>query len=139
MSDDLPARRLTDDLWVRGQLAPDEVSAARDAGFSTIICNRPDGETPGQPPADAIRAAAEAAGIDFIENPIEPGAPTPDAIDRQGAAIRAAAGKSLAYCGSGQRATVLWMLANPHELDAEERIARAEAAGYQLGALRPRL
>ncbi len=139
MSDQLKANRLIEDLSVRGQLFPEEVEAARDAGFTTIICNRPDGESPGQPCADEVRSAAEAIGLTFIDNPIAPGAPPEDAVRKQGEAIQAAAGRALAYCGSGQRATILWMLANPHGLTAEERIARAAAAGYDLGALRPRL
>jgi uncharacterized protein (TIGR01244 family) len=139
MTRDLEARRLTDDFWVRGQLSPAEVAAARDAGFAAIVCNRPDGEKPGQPTAEEIRAAAQDAGLAFVHNAIDPGAPTPEAVRRQGEAIREAGGKVLAYCGSGQRATVLWMLANPHGFDADERIARAAEAGYDLAALRPRL
>ncbi|MGN3974234.1 TIGR01244 family sulfur transferase [Tsuneonella sp. SYSU-LHT278] len=139
MSSEFDAKVLTEDLSVRGQMSPAEVSAAREAGFGTIICNRPDYEAPGQTTAGEIRAAAQAAGMTFVHNPIAPGNPTPDAIQRQGDAIREADGKVLAYCGSGQRATMLWMLANPHEFDADERIARANEAGYDLAALRPRL
>ncbi len=133
------ANPLTDNLSVRGQLSPGEIAAARDAGFTAIICNRPDGETPGQPRAADVRSAAEAAGLTFVDNPIAPGAPTEDAVRKQGEAIRAAAGNTLAYCGSGQRATILWMLANPSGLSADERISCAAAAGYDLGALRPKL
>ena len=53
--------------------------------------------------------------------------------------IGGADGKVLAYCGSGQRATLLWMLSNPDNLSADERIERAAAAGYDLAGLREQL
>ena len=135
----MQAKKLTDTLSVAGQIAPVDVTAAKAAGVTTIICNRPDGEAADQPAADAIRAAAEAADIAFHHNPITPGNPTPDAVRRQGELIKDADGKVLAYCGSGQRATVLWMLANPGGLSADERIACAADAGYDLAQLRPKL
>lgn len=135
----LPVKKLTDDLSVGGQITVEDVAAAKAAGFVAIVCNRPDREKPDQPAADEIRAAAKDAGMTFTHNPILPGELTPGAVRKQGDAIRAADGKVLAYCGSGQRATSLWMLANPHGLSADERIARAAGAGYDLAALRPKL
>ena len=135
----MEVNQLTDDLCVRGQITPQDIKAIKDAGFKTIICNRPDGEKPDQAPVAEVRAAAEAAGLEFHDNPIAPGAITPEAVRKQGEAIRNAEGKVLAYCGSGQRATALWMLANPHQLSAEERLQCAGKAGYDLGALRPHL
>ena len=135
----METNKLTDRLCVRGQIMPGDVAAAKAAGFRAIICNRPDGEAPGQPASDAIRAAAEACGLDFTYNPVSPGAITTDAVERQGAALQGAGGKVLAYCGSGKRATVLWALANPEGLSAEERLECASGAGYDLGELRAAL
>lgn len=135
----MQANKLTDELSVRGQILADDIQAAKAAGYTTIICNRPDGEKPDQPSAEEIRAAAESAGLKFYHNPISPDGVTPEAVQKQGEAIGQADGKVLAYCGSGKRATVLWMLSNPHALSPEERIERAAAAGYDLGMLRPKL
>ncbi|MGE5952331.1 MAG: TIGR01244 family sulfur transferase [Qipengyuania vulgaris] len=135
----MQASKLTDDLSVRGQISAEDLATAKEAGFTTIVCNRPDGEKPDQPDAEEIRAAAEAAGLQFHYNPISPGGVTPDAVQKQGQIIRQAQGNVLAYCGSGQRATVLWMLSNPHDMSADERIERAAAAGYDLAGLRPQL
>lgn len=133
----MQTNKLVEGYCVRGQLTPAEIAAAKDAGFTTIICNRPDGEKAGQPSAAEVAAAA--AGLAFHANPVEPGNFTPEAVRRQAEIIASAEGPVLAYCGSGQRAAVLWMLANPHGLSADERIACAGAAGFDLGALRPRL
>ena len=135
----MQANKLTDELSVRGQISPEDVPAAKDAGFTTIVCNRPDGEMDGQPAASEIEEAARNAGLDFHHNPIAPGNVTAEAVSRQGAVIGGAEGKVLAYCGSGQRATVLWMLSNPDSLSADERIERAATAGYDLASLRPQL
>ena len=131
--------KLAEDLSVCGQISPADIARFKDAGVTTIICNRPDNEGAGQPCADEIRAAAEAAGMEFHYNPIAPGEMTPEAVRKQGEAIKGAEGPVLAYCGSGKRATALWMLSNPHDLDAEERVDRAAKAGHDLAALRPKL
>lgn len=135
----MQANKLTDELSVRGQISPGDVQAAKEAGFTTIVCNRPDGETEGQPTAGEIEEAARDAGLGFHHNPVAPGAVTAEAVSKQGEVLGAAPGKVLAYCGSGQRATMLWMLSNPDNLSADERIERAAAAGYDLAGLRPQL
>ena len=135
----MQANKLTDMLSVRGQILPGDVQAAKDAGFTKIVCNRPDGEDFGQPAASEVEAEARKAGLEFHHNPVAPGGVTPDAVRRQGEVLSKADGKVLAYCGSGQRATVLWMLSNPDSLSADERIERAAAAGYDLAGLSPQL
>ena len=127
----MQANKLTDELSVRGQISPGDVLA------SSI--SRAVGETDGQPTAREIEDAARDAGLGFHHNPVAPGAMTAEAVSKQGEVLGAAAGKVLAYCGSGQRATMLWMLSNPDNLSADERIERAAAAGYDLAGLRPQL
>ena len=135
----MDSNQLTDRLCVRGQIAPEDVAAAKDAGFTKIVCNRPDGEAEGQPDAEKIRKAAESCGLAFAYNPVSPGAITPEAVQQQADALCAGEGKVLAYCGSGKRATVLWALSNSDGLSVDERLERAERAGYDLSELRDRL
>ncbi|TIV73504.1 MAG: TIGR01244 family phosphatase, partial [Mesorhizobium sp.] len=54
-------RQISDDYSVSGQIQPQDIAAIKDAGFKSVICNRPDDEQPGQPSADSVKAAAEAA------------------------------------------------------------------------------
>jgi len=49
-------------------------------------------------------------------------------------------GKTLAFCRSGTRSTYLWaMAARSRGMDGAAIVASAEAAGYDLGPLRPYL
>ncbi|HEY2481848.1 MAG TPA: TIGR01244 family sulfur transferase [Caulobacteraceae bacterium] len=130
-------RSVTAAFAVSPQIGPEEVAAAKAMGFTLIINNRPDGESPDQPPGAEIEAAARAAGLDYAAIPVT-GRPTPD----QARAVSDAAsrGKALAYCRSGNRSIMSWALgelaAGAHSRD--ELLRLAAAAGYDLGGVLPR-
>lgn len=131
---------LSDSYAVSPQIdAPDLAEIAR-AGFTTVLCNRPDGEVPEDRQAAAIRAAAEAAGLEFVENPFTNGMLTEEIVDRQAATMEAAPGPVLAYCASGTRSTILWLLILARAgADIDAALEAAERAGYQLAGMRPQL
>lgn len=120
---------------VAAQMQPDELAALADKGFTAVICTRPDGEEPGQPPLDAMRDAAQAAGLAFHHIPVAGGQFPAAAIAAFGAVRRGTQGKVLGYCRTGTRAVTLDALANIRGLGAGDRIANAKAAGYDLSAL----
>ena len=60
----MDAKRITQDLSVSGQLAPSEVGAIVEAGFRSIICNRPDGEAADQPAYEEVATQARKAGLE---------------------------------------------------------------------------
>ncbi len=126
-------------LVVAAQMQPEELAALAAQGFAAVICNRPDGEEPGQPPLDEMRRAAQEAGLAFHHIPVAGGLFPPAAVAAFGAIRRGTPGKVLAYCRTGTRAATLDALANIHRLPADERIARAGAAGYDLSAMAGRL
>jgi len=102
---------LTADFAVCGQIAPDDVAAIAADGYTTIICNRPDHEEPGQPVAKAIADACEAHGITFHHLPFQ-GSMLPPGLPQDFAAqIKNSDGPVLAYCRSGQRCSYLYMAA----------------------------
>ncbi|ODT29167.1 MAG: TIGR01244 family protein [Kaistia sp. SCN 65-12] len=101
-------RRITENYSVCPQITEDEVAAVKAAGFRTVICNRPDGEQPGQPAHDAIRAAVEAAGLSFRYIPVVSGQMTGENVADQAAALKEAEGPVLAYCRSGTRCANLF-------------------------------
>ena len=86
-----------------------------------------------------IRAAAEAAGLSFVHIPIRGGAMTPDDVARFKAALAELPQPILGYCRSGTRTTYLWALSQAGERPAEEIVALAAAAGYDVSPLGPRL
>lgn len=53
-------RQITDAFSASPQITPGDIAAIRAAGFRAIICNRPDGEGPGQPGFEEIETAAAA-------------------------------------------------------------------------------
>ncbi|MEO0390977.1 MAG: TIGR01244 family sulfur transferase [Pseudomonadota bacterium] len=132
-------RKLTDTFHVSPQIAAEDVPALAAQGFAAIICNRPDSEVPPSHQADAIRAAAEAAGLAFHELPLTHMTMTPDNTHRQVDLAEAAGGPVLAYCASGTRSTVAWALGSARHTDVDTLITAARGAGYDLENLRPTL
>ena len=100
--------QITDDYAVAPQILPDDVAALAAKGFVTIICNRPDGEEPGQPSAVEIAAACDAAGIAFHHIPVSGMPIAIEFIQEQRRLITDSAGLVLGYCRSGQRSQIIW-------------------------------
>ncbi|RJT37232.1 TIGR01244 family phosphatase [Mesorhizobium waimense] len=103
-------RQISEDYSVAGQIQPDDVVAIKEAGFKSVICNRPDNEQPGQPSADSVKAAAEAAGLTFRFIPVISGQITMENVEDQAEALDELEGPVLAYCRSGARCTNLYGL-----------------------------
>lgn len=121
---------------VAPQLTPDDIPDLQQAGFSTIICNRPDAENPLELQAEVLRAAAEAAGMTFHLNPVVGGGMTFENVSQQAEWLAEPAEKSLAYCASGTRSAILWALAMAGKMSTDEILASVTQAGYQLEGLR---
>lgn len=132
-------RHLTDTYAVSPQITPQDVPALKAAGFSTIICNRPDAEIPADLQAARMRLAVEGQGMAFVNNPVISGALTMDNVAAQGAAIAAAAGPVLAYCASGNRSSVVWALSQAGMQPTDALITAGARFGYQLEGLRAQI
>jgi uncharacterized protein (TIGR01244 family) len=103
-------RTITEDYSVSPQITPDEIAAVKAAGFKSVICNRPDNEQPGQPSAESVRAAAEAAGLAFRFIPVISGQITAQNVEDHAKALEELQGPVFAYCRSGARCTNLYGL-----------------------------
>lgn len=122
-------------LAVAPQMQPEDLAGLAAQGFAAVICNRPDGEEPGQPPLDEMRRAAQEEGLAFHHIPVAGGLFPAAAVAAFGAIRRGTHGKVLAYCRTGTRAASLDALANVRALSVADRLANANAAGYDLSAL----
>jgi len=100
--------RLSETCAVSSQIQPADVAAIAAEGFTTIICNRPDGEDFGQPTAGDVAAECEAQGLTFRLIPIDRSGLTMDMVEEFRSVVAASEGLVLAYCRSGQRSSVLW-------------------------------
>lgn len=130
-------RALTPRYSVSPQIAPEDMPAIAAAGFTTVICNRPDSEVPAELQAAAMHAAAQAVGLKFEVLELSHQTLTPDNAARQRAMIEASDGTVLAYCRSGTRCAVIWSLDQLTEVPLAEVMARTEAAGYNLSSYLP--
>ena len=104
-------RQVTDEFAVSPQIATNDIEAIKAAGFSSIICNRPDGEQPGQPTAAEIAYAAEAADIVFRHVPFTSGQMTEDDVAKMVEALDEIPGPVFAYCRSGARSSNIFLAA----------------------------
>ncbi len=92
---------------VTGQISVADVADIKAAGFDTVMCNRPDGESPDQPAASQIKRAVEKAGMKFFHVPVSR-ALSPDILRDFKAVTNGDNGRVFAYCRSGNRCTMLW-------------------------------
>ncbi|MGS0896789.1 aminotransferase class V-fold PLP-dependent enzyme [Burkholderia stagnalis] len=90
------------------QIATADLKAIRHAGFRSIICNRPDGESADQPAFDEIAAAARELGLDARYLPVERDRIGDAEVDAFGALLDTLPKPVLAYCRSGSRSGALW-------------------------------
>lgn len=127
-------KKINDRVSVSPQISVEDVEAIKQAGFKTIINNRPDGEAPDQPASAEIKAAAEAAGLNFVEIPMGREGVSPEMITKTQAAFDGDE-PVLAYCRSGTRSTTLWALSQAGKQDAQEIIDAAAGAGYDISHL----
>ncbi len=130
-----PLRPLSEQVWVTGQVSPEQIPGLGDAGFTCLVNHRPDHEEPGQPTgAELARAAAE-AGLEVVHAPAH-GLPdaavvaaTRKALDELGPD-----GKAVFFCRSGMRSAAAWAMAERLAgADAGTLRSAALAAGYDLG------
>jgi sulfide:quinone oxidoreductase len=135
----MQARRITDDVSVSPQISVADVDEIVAAGFRSIVCNRPDGEAGDQVDYGEVEAAAKAAGLEIVWQPIVSGKLS-DADGAQFGEIVASLPKPvLAYCRSGTRCTMLWSLSQARQRSSDEIVSDAAQAGYDMGGLKPRL
>ena len=130
-------RSINEKVSVSPQITLEDVAAAKAEGVTLIVNNRPDGEEPGAPQSADIEAAAKAAGIDYISIPITHSGFSAPQVDAMITALNGAKGKTLAYCRSGTRSTLLWSLAQAKNGLSPDEIARlAGNAGYDITPVR---
>ena len=104
----MPITPLDDTVSVTGQVAPEDMRAIAEQGFRSLVCNRPDGEEPGQPAWSDVEAAAREAGLETRFIPI---ASADDLDARKGdfaTALGEMPGPVLAFCRTGTRSGKLY-------------------------------
>ncbi len=130
-------RRLSGDFSVSPQISVEDVQTLWDAGFRSIICNRPDGEAAGQPDVQQIRAEARKLGMEFA---FLPAVSSPELQHQSAQTIKLLpdlAKPVLAYCRSGTRCTIIWTQMQIGVMEPRDILAATSAAGYDMSPLIP--
>lgn len=130
-------RRLSDTVFASPQLFAEDLAEAKAAGVDMVVNNRPDDEEDGQPAGAEIEAAARMLGIDYRAVPVSGGGFGEPQVLAMAEALGKSGGKTLAYCRTGTRSTLLWALAQANGgADPEEITQAARQAGYDVSPVR---
>ena len=125
-------RQLSGELSVAAQPAVADMRAIAEAGFRSVICNRPDGEAADQPGYAELERAANEHGLQSRFLPAVSG----KVSDEQGAAFGALMAELpkpvLAFCRTGMRSTTMWALSQAGVMPLPQIIERSSKAGFDL-------
>ena len=133
----MPIFQLTETLSVAAQVTPQDIPNIAAQGFSTVVCNRPDGEVPDQASMDAIEAACNDANLLFVRYPVDAlNFPGPD-LEGLGDLFDDAGQRVLAYCRTGTRCANLWVATRSEE-ERQAAIQVARDIGFDLSMVTPR-
>lgn len=122
---------------VTPQVEVQDIPQIKALGYDVLINNRPDGEADDQPNEADIRAAAEQAGLAYLHNPVDLKSLSNAEVAAQQSIIKDG-DKVLAFCRTGTRSSVLWVLAEQQdEASFIEHVAHVMKKGFDLGRCLP--
>ena len=125
---------IDDRVAVCGQLQPADMNDIAAAGYVAVVNNRPDGEAMfGQPRTAALKQAAEAAGLVFLDLPFSGPRASPDQVRAFAGLLAERPGRIVAYCTSGMRSALLWgAAAIAQGRSLQDVLSAAQRAGQNL-------
>lgn len=103
--------QLDEFYFVASQLVEENFATLKAQGFERIINNRPDLESEDQPSGESLKKAADLVGLEYISNPIDLSKLSQEHVSCQVDALSTVK-KTLAFCRTGTRSSVLWVLLN---------------------------
>jgi uncharacterized protein (TIGR01244 family) len=101
-------RQIDDEYSVSGQISVEDLDEIKAMGFQSIVCHRPDHESPDQPDFDDIATRAEELGIMIVHVPVGPMGVTEEAAQGMVDALDEFPRPMLGYCRSGARSTAIY-------------------------------
>ncbi|WP_375616326.1 TIGR01244 family sulfur transferase [Bartonella sp. AP58NXGY] len=104
-------QQIEPDIFISAQISIENIKTLAQAGFKTIICNRPDHEDPHQPDFLSIKTIANEYGIKAYHIPISPPTIEKSAVEAMQTILKTASLPLLAYCHHGARSLHLYRLA----------------------------
>jgi sulfide:quinone oxidoreductase len=133
-------KTISPDFAVSGQILPGELPEIAAAGFRSIICNRPDGESPDQPTITEIEQAAQAAGLNCRYLPVTSGKVADFDISGFARELVELPAPVLAFCRTGNRSMTLWSLLEARRGQGVDGIiSHAKSAGFDMSGIASKL
>lgn len=100
------------DVYVAPQLDASMMAAVAQAGFRSVVNNRPDFEAGADQPTNAsIETAARAAGLAYVFLPVASMMHSPEQVERMAELIDSLPRPMLLFCRSGARSARLFQAA----------------------------
>ena len=123
--------------FVSGQIQIDDIEGLANFGIKLIINNRPDNEEFNQINSILLKDKAESFGIKFIDIPFAAGTLSKEKILDFSNLIKNNHEKSLFYCRSGARSSLIWGLASVIHLgvDLQKCIININNSGHDASML----
>jgi uncharacterized protein (TIGR01244 family) len=118
-------------LSVAKQPALEDFARLAEAGFTTLINNRPDNEDAAQPGTSAEAAAAGTANLAYAHIPVTGATITEADVRRFQDTVADSPGPVLAHCKGGTRSLTLWTIGEV--IDGRMRPENVDAFGEALG------
>lgn len=132
-------RQLNAELALADQLEVHDLDAIKEAGFASVVCNRPDEE--GEPHATSDSMAKRAAELDleFRYLPVNGANITETDVDAHAALLAELPTPILTYCRSGTRCAKLWALSERGKQDVNTLVETVDKTGLSVVDIAHRL
>jgi uncharacterized protein (TIGR01244 family) len=101
-------RQIDEEYSVSGQISVEDLDEIKAMGFKSLVCHRPDQESPDQTPFSVIEARARELGLDIAHVPVGPMGVTEEAVQGMVDALDEFPRPMLGYCRSGARSTAIY-------------------------------
>ena len=107
----IKALELAPQVYVCGQLFEHDLKLVAKQGVRSIMNNRSDNESMGQPLSADLAKIAEDLGMTFVQYPVEPGSISSEDVEAFAKACDELERPLLIFSRSGARSTKMWELA----------------------------
>jgi sulfide:quinone oxidoreductase len=101
-------REIDDNFSIAEQIHKHDLMLLKEAGYTDVVCNRPDNEDPGQPSFSELEAEAIKIGMKTHHLAFDGRNYSPDHVVGLREVLDGAEGRTVAFCRTGNRSLLLW-------------------------------
>tara|TARA_B100001027_G_C15989099_1_gene207498 strand:+ start:94 stop:516 length:423 start_codon:yes stop_codon:yes gene_type:complete len=128
-------KRIYKNFYASHQIQAKDIAQLKQEKFEYILCNRPDNEEQDQPSVEMIKSECLTNDIEFLHLPISPGDFNLEVIMETEKVLKTSK-KTLAYCRTGSRSTMLWAFAKIKDLEVDQVLKITDQSGYNFQHLK---